>query len=157
VSGLYLAVKTAHVISGAILFGTGVGIAFFMFMAWRARDPAAFAATARHVVLADWLFTATAVAVQPLTGAALIALAGWSWTAPWLVAAYALYVLAGVCWLPVVWIQARVARRAAAAAADGRPVDAETDRLMRVWVALGVPAFAALIAVYWLMTAKPSF
>ncbi len=154
---VYSAVKVAHLLSAAVLFGTGLGIAYFMFAAWRSREPSAFAVTARHVVLADLVFTAAAVVAQPLTGFALIHLGGWPWNAPWLLASYALYAVAGACWLPVVWIQIRVARLSAAARGRGEVPGADVRRLMRIWFWLGWPAFAAVVGVYALMVAKPSF
>jgi uncharacterized membrane protein len=154
----YLILKWLHVLNAAVLFGAGAGIAFFMLMAWRTKDAAVFAAVARMVVLADFIFTATAVVLQPLTGVGLILTAGYAWNEPWLVASYALYVLTGACWLPVVWIQMRAARLAAAARERGeQALPKAARRLMRVWFWLGWPAFTAVAATYWLMIAKPDF
>ncbi|HEV7227364.1 DUF2269 domain-containing protein [Brevundimonas sp.] len=153
---LYVAVKMIHILSGAVLFGTGMGIAFFMVWANRGRDPAAVAHVAGTVVVADALFTAVAVIVQPLSGLALIHLQGYALTEPWLLWAYDLYVLTGACWLPVVAIQIRLRDLARAAAATGAPLPDRYDRLYRVWLALGFPAFAAVLAIYWLMIAKPA-
>lgn len=153
---IYLALKLIHILSGAVLFGTGAGIAFFMLRAHATRDPATVAAVARIVVLADYVFTATAVVVQPLTGLMLIFLQGYSLTEPWLVAAYGLYVLTGVCWLPVVWLQLRMKALAARAASEGEALPALYDRYFRLWFALGWPAFAAVLGIYWLMVAKPA-
>ena len=150
---LYPVLRLVHILSASVLFGSGAAIAFFMLMAWRSGDRAGFALTARHVVLADWLFTASAVIVQPLSGIALAHVAGWPLTAPWLLASYALYALIGACWLPVVWIQYRVRDRLMASE-DGA-VPAEVHRLMRIWFLLGWPAFIALIAIVLLMIAKP--
>ena len=136
-----------------MLFGSGAAIAFFMLMAWRSGDRAGFALVARHVVLADWVFTASAVVLQPVSGLALAQVAGWPLTAPWLVASIALYLFIGACWLPVVWIQMRVKRRLAET--PGRDIPADVNRLMRIWFGLGWPAFAALIALVWLMITKP--
>ena len=154
---IYLALKLVHILSGAVLFGTGAGIAFFMLRAHATRHPATVAAVARIVVLADYVFTATAVVVQPLTGLMLIFLQGYSLTEPWLVAAYGLYVLTGVCWLPVVWLQLRMKALAARAASEGEALPALYDRYFRLWFVLGWPAFAAVLGIYWLMIAKPAF
>jgi uncharacterized membrane protein len=151
----YVAVKMIHILSGAVLFGTGMGIAFFMVWANRGRDAAAVAQVAGTVVVADALFTAVAVVVQPLSGLALIHLQGYVLTEPWLLWAYGLYVLTGACWLPVVAIQIRLRDLARAAAATGAPLPQQYDRLYRVWLALGFPAFAAVVGIYWLMIAKP--
>lgn len=153
----YVLLKLVHVLSAAVLFGTGAGIAFFMVRARRTRDPSIAAAVGRMVVLADFLFTATAVVVQPVSGLALIRLQGYALDEPWLLASYALFLLVGACWLPVVWIQQRLTRLAAEAAAAGQPLPATYDRLYRIWFALGWPAFAGVIGIYVLMISRPSF
>ncbi len=153
---LYLALKTLHILGATALLGTGAGIAFFMLMAHRTGDPRMIAQTCGVVVIADALFTATAVVLQPITGAALAVLAGYRWTEAWLAASLALYVLTGVCWLPVVWIQLRLRDLARASAKTGAPLGAEYHRLWRVWFALGIPAFSAVVAIVWLMTVKPT-
>jgi uncharacterized membrane protein len=152
---LYVIARLVHILSACVLFGSGAAIAFFMLMAWRSGGRAGFALVARHVVLADWLFTASAVVIQPLSGIALAHLAGWPLTAPWLLASYGLYGFIGACWLPVVWIQYRVRDRLAAA--EGETVPPEVHRLMRIWFVLGWPAFAALIGIFVLMITKPGF
>lgn len=153
---VYVLLRLVHILSAAVLFGTGAGIAFFMVRARRTRDPAIAAAVGRMVVLADFLFTATAVVVQPLSGLALIRLQGYRLDEPWLLASYALFLVVGACWLPVVWIQQRLARLAAAAAVAGEPLPPAYDRLYRVWFVLGWPAFAGVIGVYALMVSRPS-
>lgn len=152
---LYLLVKLAHVIGATVLFGTGAGIAFFMLMAHRTRDPALIAHTAGVVVLADTLFTATAVVLQPVTGLTLAHLAGWDLTGLWILASIGLYVVTGLCWLPVVWIQIRLRDLARAAALAGEPLPPAYDRLWRAWFILGFPAFGAVLGILWLMLAKP--
>lgn len=154
---LYVLLKLVHVLSAAVLFGTGAGIAFFMVRARSTRDPAVAAAVGRMVVQADFLFTATAVVVQPLSGLALMRLQGYAPGEPWLLASSGLYVLVGACWLPVVWIQQRLVRLAAAAAAAGEPLPPAYDRLYRIWFALGWPAFAGVIGIYVLMLSRPAF
>ena len=150
-----LALKLVHLLGAAVLFGTGLGIAFFMWMANRSRAPAFIAGTARVVVIADALFTASAVIVQPLSGAALVSALGHSFAESWIVAALALYVFVGLCWLPVVWIQIRLRNLAAAAAASGEPLPLAYHRLYRLWFLLGWPAFAGVIAIFALMIWKP--
>ncbi len=151
----YLTLKLVHILGAAVLFGTGLGIAFFMWMANRTRDAATIAATARIVVVADFVFTATAVVVQPLTGAALIETVGYSWSESWIVAALALYVLTGLCWLPVVAIQMRLRDLAADAARAQARLPAEYHRLFRIWFALGWPAFIAVMLIFADMIWKP--
>lgn len=152
---LYTLLKVAHVIGAAVLLGTGAGIAFFMLMAHRARDPALIAHTAGVVVLADTVFTASAVILQPVTGAALAHIVGYPLWSGWIAWSLVLYVVTGLCWLPVVWIQLRLRDLAREAVATGAPLPARYFRLFRVWFVLGFPAFAAVIAIVWLMVAKP--
>ena len=152
----YFLLKTIHILSSTVLFGTGIGTAFSMWMAHRRGDVAAIAVAARHVVLADWLFTTPAMVIQPLTGFWLLHLMGMDWTVRWVWISLVLYLLAGVCWLPVVVIQYRVRTLAEAAHRQGTALPVAYFRLMRAWFALGWPAFFALVAVFWLMVAKPA-
>jgi uncharacterized membrane protein len=153
----YLILKVIHILSAAVLFGTGAGIAFFMLKAHATRDPRTVASVGRIVVLADFVFTASAVVVQPISGLALIYLQGYALTEPWLMAAYALYVLIGACWLPVVWFQWRMVKLAEGAVEAGTPLPLAYHRLFRAWFILGWPAFAGVIGIYALMVAKPVF
>jgi uncharacterized membrane protein len=152
---LLLGLKLLHILGATVLFGTGIGIAFFMLMAHRTRDAALIAHTGRIVVIADVLFTATAVVIQPLSGLWLAERIGFSLNEPWLAISLGLYVLVGVCWLPAVWIQVQLRNLAAAAARDGTPLPPRYDRLFRIWFALGWPAFAGVIAIFALMVWKP--
>jgi uncharacterized membrane protein len=154
---LYVTLKVLHVIGATVLFGTGAGIAFFMLMAHRTGDPALIAHTAGVVVIADAIFTGTAVALQPVTGGALAFVTGVPLTEGWVAASLALYVVTGGFWLPVVWIQLQLRDLAREAAADGAPLPARYRRLFAVWLACGFPAFFAIIAIVWLMIAKPAF
>jgi uncharacterized membrane protein len=154
---LYILIKVAHVIGATVLLGTGAGIAFFMLMAHRTREPALIAHTARIVVVADTVFTATAVVAQPITGAALAKIVGYPILSGWIGLSLVLYVVTGLCWLPVVWIQLKLRDVAEAAACDAAPLPARYFKLFRVWFVLGLPAFAAVTGILWLMIAKPSF
>jgi uncharacterized membrane protein len=151
----YFALKFIHVFGAMVLFGTGLGIAYFMWMAHRTRNAAVIAHTARAVVVADIVFTATAVIAQPLSGAALIHVIGYSWSEFWIVASLALYVVAGVCWLPVVVVQMRLRDLASEAAASGARLPPRYDHLFRLWFWLGWPAFLSVIAILALMIWKP--
>ena len=146
-----------HVIGACVLLGTGAGIAFFMMMAHRTGDPALIAGTARIVVIADLVFTATAAIAQPLTGWLLARQSGWDLTEGWIAVSLALYALTGVCWLPVVRIQIALRDLAAEAARNGTALPPRYHRLTRLWVALGIPAFASVLAILWLMIARPGF
>ena len=152
---VYLVLKTLHVIGATVLLGTGAGIAFFMVMAHRTGDARFIAQTARVVVIADYVFTASAVIVQPVTGLALASMAGYPILRGWIGLSLALYVLTGAFWLPVVWMQSRMRDLALAAADHGEAPPAEYHRLYRLWFAFGWPAFAAVLGIVWLMVAKP--
>ena len=151
----YIVVKWLHIISSTLLFGTGIGSAFYLLAASLRRDPATAYFVARHVVIADWLFTATSIVVQPLTGFYLVHLAGMALASRWLAWSIALYVFAALCWLPVVWLQMRLRDLARYAAAANAPLPELYWTYFKAWVALGIPAFFALLAVFYLMVAKP--
>lgn len=151
----YLVVKWLHILSSTLLFGTGLGSAFYMFFASRTRDVRVIAVVVRYVVIADWAFTTPTVILQPLTGLWLMHLAGFPLDTPWIVVSFALYLLAGAAWLPVVWMQIRMRDMAVVAARDSTGLPARYWRFLRAWVALGVVAFLALVVVFYLMVAKP--
>lgn len=151
----YLVLKFVHVIGATVLLGTGAGIAFFMLMAHRSGNPAEVAGVSRIVVVADFLFTATAVVAQPITGWLLARSSGYSLTESWIVLSLILYVVTGLFWLPVVWMQARMRNLARDAVASGESLPASYHRLFRWWFAFGFPAFAAVLAIFWLMIARP--
>jgi uncharacterized membrane protein len=152
---LYFLLKWLHVIGASVLLGTGAGIAFFMLMAHRTNNTATVAATARIVVVADVVFTATAVIVQPITGILLARTVGYHLGESWIVASIILYLITGAFWLPVVWMQARMMRLARRASDANEPLPAAYHRLFRLWFAFGFPAFAAVLAIFWLMIARP--
>ena len=152
---LYLALKFVHVIGAAVLLGTGAGIAFFMLVAHLSGKPAVIAGVARIVVLADFLFTATAVIVQPITGALLARTVGYPLLQGWIFWSIVLYLVTGAFWLPVVWMQMRMRDLAAAAVKKGVPLPARYHQLFWLWFAFGFPAFAAVLAIFWLMIARP--
>lgn len=151
----YLVIKWVHIVSSTVLFGMGAGIAYFFLRAQRTGDVRLIASVARDVVLADTIFTATAVVTQPVSGIALALIAGYPLTAPWLVASMVLYVLIGACWLPVVWLQIRMRNLAADAAARNAQLPEVYFRYYRCWFGLGWPAFAGVLVVFYLMIAKP--
>lgn len=150
----YLTLKTLHILSMVLLFGTGLGSAYYKWMADRSRQLAHIAATNRHVVLADWCFTTPTVIFQPVSGIAMAYLADIPLSTPWLAVSLALYCLAGVCWLPVVWLQIRMQKLAEAALASGGSLPDIYWKMARGWFWLGVPAFTAMVAVVVLMVFK---
>jgi uncharacterized membrane protein len=151
----YIIVKWLHILSSTLLFGTGLGSAFYMLLASLSKDVRATAVVVRHVVLADWLFTAPTIIIQPLTGFYLMHLAGFPLTSRWIAWSIVLYLVAGACWLPVVWLQIKMKGFAAEAMENNTPLPDIYWRYMKAWVLLGIPAFVALVIVFYLMVAKP--
>ncbi|MEW2919157.1 DUF2269 domain-containing protein [Ruegeria sp. ANG10] len=151
-----LILRWLHIVGACVLLGTGAGIAFFMLIAHRSGDARFIAQTAGTVVLADLLFTATAVVLQPVTGGLLAWRLGWPMTEGWVLASLVLFAVAGVFWLPVVWIQVRLRGLAQAAAEANTPLPRTYHRLFRIWFACGFPAFASVLIIIWLMIARPS-
>ena len=151
----YVTIKWLHILSSTLLFGTGLGSAFYLYFASRTRDARAVAVVARYVVAADYLFTATTAIFQPVSGWYLARLAGLPLTSRWIAWSFVLYGIAAACWLPVVWLQIRMRDLAAAAALNDAPLPPRYFELFRVWTILGMPAFIAFVAIFWLMVAKP--
>lgn len=150
----YLILKMVHILSAVVIAGTGAGIAFFMFMAGRSSDVSAIALTARHVVLADWVFTAPAVVIQFVSGVLLMLKLGYSFTSTWFLLVIALFAFIGICWIPVVLIQYRL-KALAATSLDEGVLNPDFAKMMRWWTALGIPAFASVLVIFWLMVFKP--
>ncbi len=150
----YLLLKMTHILSAVVVAGTGTGIAFFMFMANRSSNVAAIAVTARHVVLADWIFTAPAVVLQFVTGILLMMRLGYSFTSTWFFVVIALFIFIGICWMPVVIIQYKLKALSDSSLKTG-VLDPKFKEMMRLWTALGVPAFASILVIFWLMVFKP--
>ena len=152
----YFVAKWLHILSSTLLFGTGLGSAYYMFFASLTRDPRVVVTVVKYVVIADWLFTTTTIVFQPLSGLYLVHLMGIPLTSRWLVWTYALYLLAGAAWLPVVWMQIQMRNMAREAVAANAALPERYWRFLKMWVALGVVAFAALVIVFYLMVAKPA-
>lgn len=152
----YLILKWIHILSSVLLVGTGFGSAFYLYFVHRTRNIPAIAAVAKLVVRADFWFTTPTIILQPLSGYALMQLSGYSFTQTWLVWTLFLYGLAGVCWLPVVWLQLRMADMAIVAEKDQTSLPSVYWQYARYWEWLGYPAFVAMLAVYGLMVFKPN-
>jgi uncharacterized membrane protein len=152
----YLVVKWIHILSSTLLFGTGLGSAFYMFFASRTRDPRVIAVIVKYVVIADWVFTTPTILLQPLSGFYLVHLAGYPLNALWMMGSIVLYLVAGAAWLPVVWMQIRMRAMAHSAVLERTSLPERYWTYLRAWVALGIVAFVALVVVFYLMVAKPS-
>jgi uncharacterized membrane protein len=151
----YMVVKWLHILSSTILFGTGIGSAFYLLVSSVNGDVRTVAAVARYVVIADWLFTATTAVLQPLTGYYMMHLVGMPFTSKWIMWSSGLYVVALACWLPVVWLQMKLRDLARQAVNDHTGLPSQYWRYFKMWVALGIPAFFAFVAIFYLMVAKP--
>ena len=152
---LYLSLKYLHILSMVLLFGTGLGSAFYKWMADRSGNLAHIAVVNRHVVLADWIFTTPTVIFQPLSGLWMVYLLGLPLATPWITLSLGLYVFAGLCWLPVVWLQLKMRDMAIVADAEGTALPERYWRYAKRWELLGYPAFIAMMTVYFLMVLKP--
>lgn len=152
---LYPILEFVHILSAAVLFGTGLGIAFHMWMAHKSGNVTAIAVAARNTVKADLWLTTPAVVIQLLTGISMIVFVGFQWDAEWLIHAYILFAIAGAAWLPVVKIQMDVAKMAEEAAAAGKPLPEAYFKKMKIWYRLGWPAFIAVIIIFYMMVFKP--
>ena len=150
----YLVVKWLHILSSTILFGTGIGSAYYLLVATLNRDPQAAHIVVRHVVIADWIFTTPAIMFQPLSGYYLAHLAGIPFTTRWIVWSLLLYLVATGCWLPVLWLQVRMRDLAREASEQGEALPLLYWRYFAIWVALGIPAFIALVGAFYLMVVK---
>jgi uncharacterized membrane protein len=151
----YFVVKYLHVLGAIVILGTGTGIAFFMLMAHRSRDIAFIARTAAVVVTADMIFTLSAVVLQPISGGLLMALTATSFAEHWLMISLALYALAGLFWIPVVFMQIEMRNLARAAVERHEPLPERYFRLFRRWFLFGIPGFGSVVIILWLMIAKP--
>jgi len=150
----YLILKLLHVLSAVVVTGTGAGIAFFMFMAHRSNNPQAIYVTTKNVILGDWIFTAPAMIALFITGLLLMNKLGYSFTSSWFYYVIGLFVFIGICWLPVLRIQHRL-HEMAKISLDKGEVGTDFKRLMRLWIILGIPAFTAILIIFWLMVFKP--
>lgn len=150
----YATLKTIHLLSMVLLFGTGLGSAFYKWLADRSGNVQHIAITNRHVVLADWLFTTPTVIVQPISGLWMAHMLGLPLATPWIAASLLLFVIAGICWLPVVWLQIRMQKLATAAARHNSPLPDSYWQMTRWWFWLGIPAFTAMVLVVILMVGK---
>lgn len=154
---LYFIIKYLHVLGAIVILGTGTGIAFFMLMAHRSGDPAFVARTAATVVVADMLFTLSAVVLQPVSGGLLVALSATSFAEHWLVASLGLYAVAGLFWIPVIFMQIEMRNLARAAVARHEPLPPRYFALFRRWLMFGIPGFGSVMIILWMMIAKPGF
>ncbi|MCF6370912.1 DUF2269 family protein [Rhizobium halophilum] len=152
---LYFLLKFVHIIGAAVLLGTGAGIAFFMLLAHRTRNATIVAAVARIVVIADFLFTTTAVILQPITGVALAWHVGYPLAEGWIVLSILLYLFTGAFWLPVVWMQLEMRNIAVSTVSTGEDLPPRYHSLFRLWFIFGFPAFTAVLVIFWLMITRP--
>lgn len=150
----YLSLKTLHLLSMVVLFGTGLGSAWYKWMADRSGNLAHIAVTNRLVVLADWLFTTPTIVLQPITGFSMLWLLHLPMNTAWVLYSLLLYLLAGACWLPVVWLQIRMQKISAHAYQTQTPLPALYWQYARYWFWLGIPAFSAMILIVILMVFK---
>lgn len=153
----YSLLKLIHILSSTILFGTGIGSAFYMLAANRQKDIRAIYFTVKNVVIADWFFTTPAIIIQLISGIFLALDQGYSMADKWLLYGVLLYFFAGICWLPVVWMQIKMRDMAKISVEENKALPKLYWKMNRVWIILGFMAFPAVIAVFYLMVFKPEF
>lgn len=134
--------------------GTGAGIAFFMFMAYRSKNIEAITVTAKNVILGDWIFTLPAVITQFVTGLLLMEKLNYSFTSTWFYWVIGLFVFIGACWIPVIHIQYLLFAQAKLSLSQGQLTD-KFNQYMRWWISLGIPAFLAILGLLYIMVFKP--
>lgn len=152
----YFAIKLIHILSSTLLFGTGLGAAFFMWRTYKTKDLAAIVVVSKYVVIADWLFTLPAVLIQPTTGLWLVQRSSLNYFDPWIVLSLILYGIAGLCWMPVVGLQIKMRNLAQYSADTGENLPTSFHRLFRAWFFLGWPAFLSVLSIFYLMVFKPT-
>jgi uncharacterized membrane protein len=152
----YFVIKVIHILSSTLLFGTGLGSAFYKWMADRSGDLQTMAKTNRTVVIADWFFTTPTIIIQPISGLWLVHLMGIPLDQTWILITILLYVIAGACWLPVVWLQIQMRDLAVEAVIKKHKLSDTYYRYTEIWFWLGIPAFAAMVLIYILMVFKPN-
>lgn len=148
---IYLSLKLIHICSAIILFGLGCGTVFFKMMADRSGNHAAIAITSKHVVLADWWFTTPTVIIQPLTGLLMAKQIGLEVTEGWMMQSIILYMLTGLCWIPVVYLQIRMRDIANQSLAENKALPERYHHYAKIWMWLGVPAFFAMLGITTMM------
>lgn len=153
----YLTLKYVHLLSMVLLFGTGLGSAFYKWMADRSRNVIHIAIVNKHVVLADWLFTTPTIVIQPITGLWMLHLIHTPLTTSWVLISLLLYAIAGLCWFPVVWLQIRMQKLSREAAHQNTTLGNQYWRYARIWFYLGIPAFITMVLIVFLMVMKHRF
>ncbi|WP_456446857.1 DUF2269 family protein [Thiolapillus sp.] len=152
----YLVLKYLHLLSLVLLFGTGLGSAWYKFMADRRGDLAGLVCVNSLVVRADWLFTLPTVILQPITGLGMAHVLGLPLHSPWIIISLLLYTVAALCWLPVIWLQIRMRDLSWQSLATAQPLPERYHLYARYWFWLGVPAFGCMLLILFLMIFKPT-
>ncbi len=152
---VYFILKFLHILGAIVILGTGAGIAFMMLQAHRSGDGAFIAATANASLAATALLTVGAMLLQPFTGGLLMEMSSVSAAEPWMIASLILYALASLIWLPVLFMQIEIRSLTRNAVADRAPLPPRYHTLFRRSLVLGTLGFGAMLAILWLMIAKP--
>ena len=152
----YLIIKWIHIISSTLLFGTGLGSAFYKFLADRTKNTHVIAVTNKNVVLADWLFTTPTIIIQPVTGIIMASISGYDIHNSWLILSIIFFIIAGICWLPVVFLQIKMRNLSAMALKSNTKLPSKYWYYAKIWFYLGIPAFISMLCILYLMTIKPT-
>jgi uncharacterized membrane protein len=153
---LYLWLKMIHILAAIVMVGIGSGSVFYKFRADRGGDLREIAFANKNVVLADWIFTAPSVIIQPITGFLMARIAGYPLTQTWILLGIIFYITAGLCWLPAVYLQIRMRDISLNALAFNEPLPPLYRKMYKIWCWLGVGGFLSVIIVIYVMVFKPS-
>ena len=153
---LILAIKFIHLLAAAAMFGTWLGIAGFMLLAYRSGNPSVVALVAQFAVRLELFVVAPALALQPISGFPLAWAIGLTpLNEYWIDVALILYVAVVAAWLVSLRIEIGL-RNMARQAALGRGTLADNyPRLFRIWFALATIILAAMVAIILLMVWQP--
>ncbi len=153
----YHGLKLLHILSAVVMTGTGIGLAYFLFLAVLTKKQEALVAIARWVIWGDWLFTLPAIITQIISGLLLVERLGWSFASVGMHWILTLYALMLVCWLPVIVIQYKLYHISLKILTEGQDVHCHPSfkRLFRLWVLLGSIAFVCVLLLFWIMIFKP--
>lgn len=152
---MYAWFKILHIISAAVLFGGGLGVAIYLLYVNQQKNLALIAQASATAVSATWLFTVLAAFVQAITGFVLVGLHGYASSTMWILGSILGFLVTGILWLPIVCLQIRCRDLAVTALQTNTPLSAEYRRCYRTWCCLTLLVWVVLVVVFYLMTNKP--
>ncbi len=148
---LYLLLKWVHIL--AAITALGANITYGLWISRAAKDPQALPFVLHTVRILDSRIANPAYALLLVTGIALVIVAPWPWTTPWILVSLILYVTA---FLLGILVYAPAFRRqialAESPAGPGSPEYAAAARRSNI---LGIVVTLIVVAIVYLMVVKP--